>query len=103
MLASCGVQTLPEFLLIARPGADNYYGDIGGFCCSDGLWELRLVVRPSLAAFSIGNAASGGVSDALEGSHALVLRPVHNVITVLEVKTLATQDLVVCTIQSLRS
>lgn len=66
MFACCGIEALPELLLVARPGADENDGDVSCLGSGNGFWESRFISGPALAAFGVGDSAGGGVADAAE-------------------------------------
>jgi hypothetical protein len=69
VLARGGVEALPEFLLVTRPGADYYYGHVCGFCGGDGFGESALVVGPALTALCVRDGAiANSVLDTCERS-----------------------------------
>jgi len=68
MLASGGVEALPELILIPRPGSYYYNGDISGLGCGYSFGEPGLVGGPPFAALGVCYCSFGSVSDALEGS-----------------------------------
>ena len=81
------VETGPELLLVARPGAHDYDCYVGLLGCFDCLGEAGLVVAPAFAALGVVDrclVADGGF-DAVQGGHAAVLAFVDDVVSVLRV------------------
>lgn len=54
MFTCGGVEALPELVLVAGPGANDYDGYIGGGGGGDGVGEARLVRGPALASLGEG-------------------------------------------------
>lgn len=80
-----GVVVLPQFGLVARPGAHDDDGYVRLLGCCDGFVEARLVVAPAFAALRVvnGSGVADGGFDAIEGSDAAPLAAVDHVVAVL--------------------